>query len=56
MRHSGNNGYNDFGQDDFDAKTKLSKSTNELKIGPAAKMGIISLMVHKEITPPCPWM
>jgi hypothetical protein len=45
------NGYIDFGWDDFDEKTKLSKHAIELNNSRAAMFGILGLMVHKEIIP-----
>ena len=45
------NGYIDFGWDDFDEETKLSKRASELNNGRAAMMGILGLMVHEEIVP-----
>jgi hypothetical protein len=52
-KHVGNfrNGYIDFGWDDFDEKTKLSKRAIELNNGRAAMFGILGLMVHEEIIP-----
>ena len=45
------NGYIDFGWDEFDEETKLSKRAIELNNGRAAMMGILGLMVHEEIVP-----
>jgi hypothetical protein len=45
------NGYIDFGWDDFDEETKLSKRAIELNNGRAAQLGILGLMVHEEIIP-----
>ncbi|KAG7340626.1 fucoxanthin chlorophyll a/c binding protein [Nitzschia inconspicua] len=45
------NGYIDFGWDDFDEETKLSKRAIELNNGRAAMMGILGLMVHELIIP-----
>ena len=45
------NGYIDFGWEDFDEETKLSKRAIELNNGRAAMMGILGLMVHEEIVP-----
>ena len=43
------NGYIDFGWDDFDEETKLSKRAIELNNGRAAQMGILGLMVHEQL-------
>merc|ERR1712113_1237046 len=45
------NGYIDFGWDEFDEETKLSKRAIELNNGRAAMMGILGLMVHEQIDP-----
>ena len=45
------NGYIDFGWDNFDKETKLSKRTIELNNGRATMMGILSLVVHERIAP-----
>ena len=45
------NGYIDFGWDDFDEETKISKRAIELNNGHAAMMGILGLMVHEKIAP-----
>jgi Chlorophyll A-B binding protein len=46
-----NNGYINFGWDDFDKETKLSKRAIELNNGRAAMMRILGLMVHELIIP-----
>merc|ERR1712113_849682 len=43
------NGYIDFGWDQFDEETKLSKRGIELNNGRAAMMGILGLMVHEQL-------
>ena len=43
------NGYIDFGWDDFDEETKLSKRAIELNNGRAAMLGILGLMVHEKL-------
>ena len=43
------NGYIDFGWDQFDEETKLSKRAIELNNGRAAMMGILGLMVHEQV-------
>jgi len=45
------NGLIDFGWDDFDEETKLSKRAIELNNGRAAMTGILGLMVHEKIIP-----
>ena len=45
------NGYIDYGWDDFDKETKLSKRAIELNNSRAAMLGILGLMVHEEIVP-----
>ena len=43
------NGYIDFGWDNFDEDTKLTKRAVELNNGRAAMMGILGLMVHEQL-------
>jgi hypothetical protein len=43
------NGYIDFGWDNFDNETMLSKRTIELNNGYTNMLGILGLMVHKEV-------
>jgi len=43
------NGALDFGWDNFDEETKLSKRGIELNNGRAAMMGILGLMVHEQL-------
>ena len=43
------NGALDFGWDNFDEETKLSKRAIELNNGRAAMMGILGLMVHEKL-------
>ena len=43
------NGALDFGWEDFDEETKLSKRGIELNNGRAAMMGILGLMVHEQL-------
>jgi hypothetical protein len=43
------NGWIDFGWDEFDEETKLSKRAIELNNGRAAQLGIVGLMVHEQI-------
>jgi hypothetical protein len=43
------NGALDFGWDNFDEETKLSKRGIELNNGRAAQMGILGLMVHEQL-------
>eukprot|EP00580_Thalassiosira_gravida_P002466 CAMPEP_0201599482 /NCGR_PEP_ID=MMETSP0492-20130828/909_1 /ASSEMBLY_ACC=CAM_ASM_000837 /TAXON_ID=420259 /ORGANISM="Thalassiosira gravida, Strain GMp14c1" /LENGTH=202 /DNA_ID=CAMNT_0048062065 /DNA_START=55 /DNA_END=663 /DNA_ORIENTATION=+ len=43
------NGLLDFGWDNFDEETKLSKRAIELNNGRAAMMGILGLMVHEKL-------
>ena len=43
------NGALDFGWDNFDEQTKLSKRAIELNNGRAAMMGILGLMVHEKL-------
>jgi len=43
------NGSLDFGWDNFDDETKLSKRAIELNNGRAAMMGILGLMVHEQL-------
>jgi hypothetical protein len=43
------NGWIDFGWDQFDEKTKLSKRSIELNNGRAAQMGILGMIVHEQL-------
>jgi len=43
------NGFIDFGWDNFDEETKLSKRGIELNNGRAAMMGILGLMIHEQL-------
>ena len=43
------NGFIDFGWDNFDEETKLSKRGIELNNGRAAQLGILGLMVHEQL-------
>ncbi|KAL3926566.1 MAG: hypothetical protein SGBAC_013426 [Bacillariaceae sp.] len=45
------NGYIDFGWDELDEETKMSKRAIELNNGRAAQFGILGLMVHELIIP-----
>ena len=45
------NGYINFGWDDFDEATSLSKCAIELNDHRAPMLGILGLMVHEEIVP-----
>ena len=46
------NVYIDFGRDNVGEEAKLSKRTIKLNNNRVAIVGIIGLMIHKEITPP----